>query len=97
MLNGFAVNSSDLLEKALIAEIESQINKESKLGDILATLIALYLLIEKFEDKEDEWTLIAKKAKNWLRQQGLSKPDQLIKKITFEIAIGNYKIKIFDS
>ena len=84
MLNGFAVNSSDLLEKALIAEIESQINKESKLGDILATLIALYLLIEKFEDKEDEWTLIAKKAKNWLRQQGLSKPDQLIKKITFE-------------
>ena len=68
MLNGFAVNSSDLLEKALIAEIESQINKESKLGDILATLIALYLLIEKFEDKEDEWTLIAKKAKNWLRQ-----------------------------
>ena len=68
MLNGFAVNSSDLLEKALIAEIESQVNKESKLGDILATLIALYLLIEKFEDKEDEWTLIAKKAKNWLRQ-----------------------------
>ena len=60
-------------------------NKDSNLGDILATLIALYLLSEKFEEKEKEWALLAKKAKTWLKQQGLAKPDQLIKKININL------------
>ena len=39
------------------------------------TIIALYVLEEKFEDNEEEWTLLAKKAKAWLKNAGLDKPD----------------------
>ena len=51
--------------------------------DILATLVALYILAEFFDDKEDEWTLVARKAKMWLKQQGLDKPESLYKNISF--------------
>jgi len=30
-------------------------------------------LTEVFEDKEDEWTMVAKKAKTWLKEQGINK------------------------
>jgi len=33
------------------------------------------VLQEKFEDSEDEWTLLAKKAKTWLKKAGIDKPD----------------------
>ena len=52
-------------------------------GDIVTTLVALYILSEFFEDQEDEWTLVAKKAKNWLKQQGIERPENLLKDITF--------------
>jgi hypothetical protein len=42
------------------------------------TLIALFILQEKFEDREEEWTLLARKAKNWLKQVGVAKPDGLL-------------------
>jgi len=46
------------------------------------TLIALHVLHEKFSNREAEWTLIAKKAKNWLITMGLARPANLIKKMT---------------
>lgn len=46
--------------------------------DVLMTLIALFILQEKFEDREEEWTLLAKKAKTWLKQVGVAKPDSLV-------------------
>jgi hypothetical protein len=46
-------------------------------------LVALYILAEFFYDKEDEWILVAKKAKTWLKQQGLDKPESLYKNISF--------------
>lgn len=52
-------------------------------GDIIATLVALFILAEFFEDQEDEWTLVAKKAKTWLKQQGIERPENLIKDISF--------------
>ena len=49
----------------------------------MTTLVALYILSEFFEDQEDEWTLVAKKAKTWLKQQGIEKPENLLKVISF--------------
>ena len=50
---------------------------------IYLTLLALYLLEESYADKEDEWQMIAKKAKTFLEQTGgISKPNTLIRKFT---------------
>jgi hypothetical protein len=57
----------------------------ASVDDVLMTLIALYLLQEKFEDREDEWSLIAKKAKTWLKQVGVTKPEKLIGQINMVI------------
>jgi hypothetical protein len=38
---------------------------------IIATLVGLFILVEVFEEQEDEWTLVAKKAKTWLKKQGI--------------------------
>ena len=43
------------------------------------------ILQEVFEDKEDEWTLVAKKAKNWLKQVGLDKPEQFYKNMSLAL------------
>lgn len=53
--------------------------------NIYLTLVALFVLQEEFEDKKDEWKLIAKKAKNFLSNQvkGLSvKPDKVVQKFS---------------
>jgi len=38
------------------------------------TLLALYLLDSEFYDREAEWTLIARKARSYLRRNGID-PD----------------------
>ena len=53
--------------------------------DVLLTIAALFVLQEKFDDQEDEWALIAKKAKAWLKQVGVAKPDQLLAKVNMDI------------
>ena len=40
--------------------------KISPVGDIFTTIIALYVLEEKYDESYDEWTLVATKAKAWL-------------------------------
>lgn len=37
-------------------------------------MLAIYLLRELYSEKEDEWTLIAKKAREYLESVGLEKP-----------------------
>jgi hypothetical protein len=44
-------------------------------------LVALWLLQDRFEGAEDEWQMIAKKAKTWLKAQGIVKVEPIIKKI----------------
>jgi hypothetical protein len=48
---------------------------------LLITLVSLFALKEKFEDKEDEWQMIARKAKGYLKTKGIVKVEQLLKKI----------------
>lgn len=49
------------------------------------TILALFILDEKFDDTVDEWEMIARKAKTWLKQNGVAKPDNFIKKISFTL------------
>lgn len=67
--------------KNMIQGIKDQLSCSQE--DILATLVALHILNEIFVDNEDEWTLVARKAKIWLKQQGLDKPESLYKNINF--------------
>ena len=46
------------------------------------TIIALFLLDEKFEESQDEWNLLARKAKAWLKAAGLDKPDKWLEKVS---------------
>lgn len=56
----------------LLKQISSSVKDKQLSQTVLMTLIALSVLNEKFSDSEDEWQLIAKKAKNYLRTQGLN-------------------------
>lgn len=38
------------------------------------TLLAIFILEEAFDENEDEWRLIARKAKEYLQQVGIEKP-----------------------
>ena len=69
----------------MIAELTTDGKMTAPRGDVITTLVALYILSEVFDDKEDEWTLLAKKAKTWLRQQGIDKPESLYKNINLKI------------
>ena len=46
------------------------------------TLLALFILEEAFLDNEDEWQMIAKKAKTYLEQAGVDKPNTLMRKFS---------------
>ena len=72
----------------LIEMIKSYPIKPALLEDILATLVALYLLYESFEDKAEEWSLIEKKAKAWLIAAGLKNIDMCVSTICFKVKWG---------
>jgi hypothetical protein len=78
LINNFFKDGS-CHDQSLLNELQTLTTSGKKLlspiGDILMTIIALYVLEEKFEDNEEEWTLLAKKAKAWLKNAGLDKPD----------------------
>ncbi len=61
-----------LNEDALKQEIKKLSTKGAD-ESILVTMIALYILQEYFEAREDEWQLIAKKAKTALKNFGIAK------------------------
>ena len=46
------------------------------------TIIAIYVLTELFSDQEDEWTLLVRKAKMYLKSQGVFNPEILIDQIS---------------
>ena len=52
---------------------------------VYTTLLAIYILGEAFDDKEDEWTLLARKAKAYLKSVGVDKPDKILRLFTAEV------------
>lgn len=61
---------------------------------MLATALALIVLENEFEDKEDEWQMIAKKAKSFLKDNGIAKPDTLLSKFEFDFWHTWFKLKL---
>lgn len=57
--------------------------EEQLLERVILTLYALWVLKEKYEDKEDEWQMIARKAKGFLKANGISKVEALLKKLSY--------------
>ena len=54
---------------------------------VYLTLLVLYILKQQFNDKKDEWEMIAQKAKDFLKDVGVARPDGIVKKFTLKIAI----------
>lgn len=67
-----------------MSEVLSQLDNAVK-ETAWVTLIALYLLHEKFEERESEWKLIADKAKEYLKRIGLAKPDKVVRALEFDL------------
>ena len=55
------------------------------LPNIFATLLALYFLTEAYDSFESEWTLIAKKARDWLKSVGITQASNHTKLIRVRI------------
>ena len=83
LIMSFFSNSSEVDAKKADALVN--VTDVAQHGAVWATLLALYILQKKFEDKESEWQLIATKAKNFLKSQGIPKADSIIK--TFKFAL----------
>lgn len=73
------------MSEELVTEISGVIKNKDDLNNILVTLVVLYVLKKKFEDNEGEWLMIAKKAKQFLKINGIANPDAMVRKITVEI------------
>ena len=73
---------ASLNEDKLKAEFISIGLAEDLIQKLILTVIALWVLQRQFEDKEDEWQLIAKKGRTYIKEQGYTgKIDKLFKLI----------------
>ena len=57
----------EMVQAALNVEVKSE-----HLTRVVLTVVALWVLIKKFEEKEAEWQMIARKAKNYLKLHGIT-------------------------
>ena len=76
---------TDDLEVLVALEEFDSLSDQAIKDQVFVTLLAIYLLQEAFGDSEDEWTLLARKAKTYLKSVGVDKPDKLIKKFTLQV------------
>eukprot|EP00347_Sterkiella_histriomuscorum_P003897 403362523 len=71
--------------QAVIDEVKAMLADQSQFNEVWNTLLALFILSAKFKNKQSEWALIAQKAKQFLKSQGIPKPDNITKKLNFVI------------
>ena len=95
--DGFWPSSTSLDFKACVegddindAKVREAVGQLSLAGGadseaVYLTLLAVFILEEIYGDNEDEWQLIAGKAKRWLESVGVAKPANLIKKFTIAL------------
>ena len=83
MVNDFFEDGTfdDFKGKELIMAKINALQAHANAVSIICTVLALFFLVEAFSDYSAEWTLIAKKARNWLKAEGVSNADELIKLI----------------
>ena len=72
------------IEDAGVRQALSQVTLSSGANSELVylTLLALFILEECFDDFEDEWELIARKAKTFLQSAGVQKPVNFVRLFT---------------
>jgi hypothetical protein len=66
-------------------EVSALFSDSSKELEVWITILALYILANKFAARKSEWQLIANKAKNFLKSFGIDKADNLVKGIKLEL------------
>ena len=74
--------NQDINDNNLKAEIgKIKVNKAipCNLHSVYLTILALFVLKEVFVDREEEWQLLAQKAKTLLRNCGITKPEGLLR------------------
>jgi len=76
------VNSSNISEKKLLS---LEILNDSEIDKAWMTILALFILENVFGDREDEWLMIAQKAKTYLASIGLQKAATVCDQITLEL------------
>ena len=73
------------MRQALDALTDSLTSEADK--DVLyMTLLAIFVLTEVFAENEDQWTLLVRKAKTYLKSQGVTKPEKLIREFNLQLA-----------
>ena len=71
-------------------KIEGMLKDSKQIEIVWCTLLALFILNEKYSENEDEWVLIAKKAKNFLSNSlkiEVKEVNGLIKKLSAKLEI----------
>ena len=76
------------IEASVMNDITSIVDDQSLHKQIYLTFLAIHVLKEQFEDRKDEWSLIVKKALDYLKSLGFKKPAMQIWKfdLSFELA-----------
>ena len=77
-------NIEDPIIEAVLAQAKSDGSSADPMM-IHFTLIALYILKETFDMKKQEWLMIAKKAKEWLKSVKVTNADKYIKKLNLSL------------
>lgn len=65
-----------------------------ELETVYLTLLAIHILQECYEDNRGEWNMIVQKARTWLVQVGVAKPNNLLKKFTMATRSNPYEVTI---
>ena len=81
LLLGVTLESLENFKQNELALLVTSKDDVQILEILFITIVSLFALKEKFEDKEDEWQMIARKAKGFLKTKGIVKVEPLLKKI----------------
>ena len=86
ILKEFFIDSN--INDSVIDQVIEQAKANGSLADPLMihyTIIALYVLKGTFNSKQEEWQMIAKKAKDWLKSVKVPNVDKHIKKLKLSL------------
>ena len=75
---------TDAAVEGMLSEVKIE-NSNINSRCVYLTLVALFVLKEEFDGRKGEWQLIAKKARDFLKNVGLTKTDAVIRKFTLKI------------
>ena len=74
-------------ECSIVRKLLSQLRGKVKcdLETIYVTLLGIFVLTEVYSEKEEQWVLLVRKAKNFLKENGIKNPDKLVRAFNLQI------------